>query len=142
MIAEMLNNSGWHVNYKRVEYIYRREGLKFPHKQKKKGRLWIIDEACVRLWAERPNHVWSYDFVHYRTHDGRAYRTINIIGEYTRGTSMIHVKRKLNSTDFVDTLTDLFIRRGAPEYILSDKGPSFVAKKVRVWIPAKGAKTA
>jgi transposase InsO family protein len=84
MIAGMLNNSGWHVNHKRVERIWRREGLKVPHKQKKKGRLWMNDGSCVRLRAERPNHVWSYDFVHDRTHDGRAYRTLNIIDEYTR----------------------------------------------------------
>ena len=120
MIAGMLNNSGWHVNHKRVERIWRREGLKVPHKQKKKGRLWMNDGSCVRLRAERPNHVWSYDFVHDRTHDGRAYRTLNIIDEYTREALMIRVDRKLNSTDVVDALTDLFILRGAPEYIRSD----------------------
>jgi putative transposase len=120
MIAGMLNNSGWHVNHKRVERIWRREGLKVPHKQKKKGRLWLNDGSCVRLRAERPNHVWSYDFVHDRTHDGRAYRTLNIIDEYTREAVMIRVDRKLNSTDVVDALTDLFILRGAPEYIRSD----------------------
>ena len=131
MIAGMLNNSGWHVNHKRVERIWRREGLKVPHKQKKKGRLWMNDGSCVRLRAERPNHVWSYDFVHDRTHDGRAYRTLNIIDEYTREALMIRVDRKLNSTDVVDALTDLFILRGAPEYIRSDNGPEFIAKKVR-----------
>lgn len=120
MIAGMLNNSGWHVNHKRVERIWRREGLKVPHKQKKKGRLWMNDGSCVRLRAERPNHVWSYDFVHGRTHDGRAYRTLNIIDEYTREALMIRVDRKLNSTDVVDALTDLFILRGPPEYIRSD----------------------
>ena len=79
-----------------------------------------MDGSCVRLRAERPNHVWSYDFVHGRTHDGRAYRTLNIIDEYTREALMIRVDRKLNSTDVVDALTDLFILRGAPEYIRSD----------------------
>ena len=79
-----------------------------------------MDGSCVRLRAERPNHVWSYDFVHDRTHDGRAYRTLNIIDEYTREAVMIRVDRKLNSTDVVDALTDLFILRGAPEYIRSD----------------------
>ena len=122
MIAGMLNNSGRHVNHKRVERIWRREGLKVPHKQKKKGRLWMNDGSCVRLRAERPNHVWSYDFVHGRTHDGRAYRTLNIIDEYTREALMIRVDRKRNSTDVVDALTDLFILRGPPEYIRSDNG--------------------
>ena len=141
MITGMLNNSGWHVNHKRVKRIWRREGLKVPHKQKKKERLWMNDGSCVRLRAERPNHVWSYDFVHDRTHDGRAYRTLNIIDEYTREALMIRVDRKLNSTDFVDALTDLFILRGAPKYIRSDNGPEFIAQKVRDWIDAVGSKT-
>lgn len=77
MATGMLNNSGWHVNHKRVERIWRREGLKVPQKQPKKGRLWLNDGSCVRLRAERPNHVWSYDFVQDRTHDGRVFRTLN-----------------------------------------------------------------
>ena len=101
-----------------------------------------MDGSCVRLRAERPNHVWSYDFVHDRTHDGRAYRTLNIIDEYTREALMIRVDRKLNSTDVVDALTDLFILRGAPEYIRSDNGPEFIARKVRDWITAVGSNAA
>ncbi|WP_297775803.1 IS3 family transposase [uncultured Roseovarius sp.] len=142
MITGMLNNSGWHVNHKRVERIWRREGLKVPQKQPKKGRLWLNDGSCVRLRPERPNHVWSYDFVQDRTHDGRVYRTLNIIDEFTKEALVIRVKRKLNSTDVVDALTDLFILRGPPEYIRSDNGAEFVAKKVRAWIGAVGAKTA
>ena len=142
MIAGMLNNSGWHANHKRVGRIWRRKGLKVPHKQKKKGSLWMNDGSCVRLRAERPNHVWPYDFVHDRTHDGCADRTLNIIDEYTREALMIRVDRKLNSTDVIDALTDLFILRGAPEYIRSDNGLKFIAKKVRDWITAVGAKTA
>ncbi|MDP5358915.1 MAG: IS3 family transposase [Paracoccaceae bacterium] len=142
MITGMLNNSGWHVNHKRVERIWRREGLKVPQKQPKKGRLWLNDGSCVRLRPERPNHVWSYDFVQDRTHDGRVYRTLNIIDEFTKEALVIRVKRKLNSTDVVDALTDLFILRGPPEYIRSDNGAEFIAKKVRAWIGAVGAKTA
>jgi putative transposase len=96
----------------------------------------------VRLRPERPNHVWSYDFVQDRTADGRVYRTLNIIDEYTREALMIRVDRKLNSTDVLDALTDLFILRGPPEYIRSDNGPEFIAQKVRDWIAAVGAKTA
>jgi len=142
MVTGMLNNSGWHVNHKRVERIWRREGLKVPKKQTKKGRLWLNDGSCVRLRSERANHVWSYDFVHERTHDGRAFRTLNIIDEYTKEALMIRVDRKLNSTDVVDALTDLFILRGPPQYIRSDNGPEFIAEKVRKWIAAVGAKTA
>ena len=142
MVTGLLNNAGWRVNHKRVERIWRREGLKVPQKQKKKGRLWQNDGSCVRLRPERPNHVWSYDFVQDRTADGRVYRTLNIIDEYTREALMIRVDRKLNSTDVLDALTDLFILRGPPEYIRSDNGPEFIAKKVRDWITAVGAKTA
>jgi putative transposase len=142
MVTGLLNNSGWHVNHKRVERIWRREGLKVPQKQAKKGRLWLNDGSCVRLRAERANHVWSYDFVQDRTHDGRIYRTLNIIDEFTREALMIRADRKLNSTDVVDALTDLFILRGTPEFIRSDNGPEFIAHKVRDWIAAVGAKTA
>ncbi|MEO1293807.1 MAG: IS3 family transposase [Pseudomonadota bacterium] len=142
MITGLLNNAGWHVNHKRVERIWRREGLKVPHKQPKKGRLWLNDGSCVRLRPERANHVWSYDFVQDRTHDGRAFRTLNIIDEYTKEALMIRVDRKLNSVDVVNALTDLFILRGPPEYIRSDNGPEFVAEKVRSWITAVGARTA
>ena len=123
MVAGLLNNAGWHVNHKRVERIWRREGLKVPQKQKKKGRLWLNDGSCLRLRPERANHVWSYDFVQDRTADGRVYRTLNIIDEYTREALMIRVDRKLNSTDVLDALTDLFILRGPPDYIRSDNGP-------------------
>jgi transposase InsO family protein len=155
MIAGMLNNSGWHVNHKRIERIWRREGLKVPQKQPKKGRLWLNDGSCVRLRSERPNHVRSYDFVQDRTHDGRIFRMLNIIDalpgkrlftnavrEFTKEALAIKVKRKLNSTDVVDALTDLFILRGPPEFIRSDNGAEFIAKKVRAWIGAVGAKTA
>lgn len=133
MVAGLLNNSGWHVNHKRAERIWRREGLKVPQKQAKKGRLWLNDGSCVRLRPARPKHVWSYDFVQDRTPDGRAYRTLNIIDDFTREALMLGVDCKLNSTDTVDALTDLFVLREPPE---------FIAQKVRDWIGAVGAQTA
>ena len=142
MVTGLLNNAGWHVNHKRVERIWHREGLKVPRKHKKKSRLWLNDGSCVRLRPEYPNHVWSYDFVHDRTDDGRAFRNLNIIDEHTKEALMIRVSRTLNSTDVIDALTDLFILRGPPAYIRSDNGPEFVAEKVRKWIGAVGAKTA
>ena len=114
MVTGLLNNAGWHVNHKRVERIWRREGLKVPQKQRKKGRLWLNDGSCIRLRPERPNHVWSYDFVQDHTHDGRIYRTRNIIDDFTKEALMIRVDRKLNSTDVLDALTDLFILRRPP----------------------------
>ena len=86
-------------------------------KQPKKGRFWLNDGSCVRLRPEYRNHVWSYDFVHHRTDDGRAFRTLNILDEHSRECLAIRVKRKLNSTEVIDALTDLFILRGVPAYI-------------------------
>ena len=112
-----------------------------PHKQPKKARLWLTDGACVRLRPERTNHIWSYDFVQDRTHDGRVFRTLNIIDENTEEALMIRVDRKLNSVDVVDALTDLFFVRGPPEEIRSDNGPEAVAEKVRSRVAAVDAKT-
>jgi putative transposase len=142
-IAELLRSTaGWVVNDKRVERIWRREGLKVPEKQPKRGRLWLADGSCIRLRAERPDHVWSYDFVEDRTHDGRKYRMLNLIDEFTHECLAIRVARKLKATDVIDVLSDLFILRGVPGHIRSDNGPEFVAKAVQEWITAVGAKTA
>jgi putative transposase len=124
-IAELLRRrSGWVVNDKRVERIWRREGLKVPAKQPKKGRLWLNDGSCIRLRAERPNHVWSYDFVEDRTDEGRKYRMLNVIDEFTHEALAIRIDRKLNSIDVIDVLTDLFILRGTPEHVRSDMARS------------------
>ena len=141
-ITAMLRSEGWTVNAKRVERIWRREGLKVPQKQPKRGRLWLNDGSCVRLRPEHPNHVWSYDFVEGRTHNGRKFRMLNIIDEFTRECLAIRIDRKLSSTDVIDVLSDLFILRGVPGHVRSDNGPEFIAKAVREWIAAVGAKTA
>jgi len=112
------------------------------NKQAKSGRIWLNDGSCNRLKPEYKNHVWSYDFVHHRTDDGRAFRTLNILDEFSRECLAIRVKRKLNSTDVVEALTDLFILRGIPAFIRSDNGPEFIAEIVRNWISAVEAKTA
>ena len=118
------------------------EGLKVPAKLPKKGRLWLNDGSCIRLKPERPNHVWSYDFVADRTHDGRAYRMLCIIDEFTRESLAIRVARKLNSTDVIEALADLFVLRGVPAHVRSDNGPEFIALALREWIAAVGARTA
>lgn len=141
-ITIMLRDAGWLVNKKRVERIWRREGLKVPQKQPKRSRLWLNDGSCIRLRAERPNHVWAYDFVESRTHDGRKIRMLNIVDEFTREALAIRVARRLNSNDVIDVLSDLFILRGVPAHIRSDNGPEFIAKAVQAWITAVGAQTA
>ena len=141
-ITALLRRAGWLVNDKRVERIWRREGLKVPAKQPKRGRLWLNDGSCIRLRPEHPNHVWSYDFVEDRTHDGRKFRMLNVIDEFTHECLAIRVARKLKAIDVIDVLSDLFILRGVPGHIRSDNGPEFVAKAVQDWITAVGAKTA
>ena len=141
-ITALLRDAGWRVNKKRVERIWRQEGLKVPQTQPKRGRLWLTDGSCIRLRPEYPNHVWSYDFVEDRTHDGRKFRMLNIIDEFTRECLAIRVSRKLKAVDVIDVLSDLFILRGIPGHIRSDNGSEFVAKAVREWISAVGAKTA
>ena len=141
-ITALLGSAGWRVNKKRVERIWRCEGLKVPTKQPKRGRLWFNDGSCIRLRAERPSHVWSYDFVADSTHDGKAFRMLCIIDEFTRESLAIRVARKLKATDVIEALSDLFILRGIPTYIRSDNGPEFVAAALREWIAAVGAKTA
>ena len=113
-----------------------------PMNQPKKGRLWLNDGSCVRLRPAYCDHVWSYDFVHHRTDDGRAFSTLNILDEYSRECLTIRVKRKLNSTEVIEALTDLFILRGVPSYIRSDNGPEFIVEAVRDWYQPDGAKTA
>lgn len=112
-ITAMLRRAGWAVNLKRVERIWRREGLKVPHKQPRRGRLWCNDNSCIRLRPEHPNHVWSYDFVQDRTHNGRSFRMLNVIDEFTRECLTIRIGRKLKAVDVIDTFSDLFILRRA-----------------------------
>jgi transposase InsO family protein len=141
-ITALLRAAGWLVNAKRVERIWRREGLKVPRKQPKKGRLWLNDGSCVRLRPEHRNHVWSYDFVEDRTHDGRKFRMLNVVDEFTHECLAIRVARRLKATDVIDVLSNLFILRGVPGHIRSDNGPEFIAQDVQNWIRAVGAKTA
>ena len=96
-ITALLRTEGWHVNAKRVQRIWRREGLKVPQKQPKRGRLWLNDGSCIRLPPCWPNHVWSYDFVMDRTHDGRKFRMLTVIDEFTRRCMAVVVERRLNS---------------------------------------------
>ncbi len=138
----MLNNEkGWRVNHKRVERIWRREGLKVPKKQPKRSRLWLNNGSCIRLRPEHKDHVWSYDIMVDRTTDGRAFKRLNIIDEYTRECLAILVARKIKTQDVIDLLFHLFIFRGIPEHLRSDNSPEFTAKAIRVWLNRVGVKT-
>jgi transposase InsO family protein len=137
----MLRQEGWLVNHKRVERIWRQEGLKVPKKQPKRRRLWLSDGSCVRLRPKHKNHVWGYDFVAERTSDRRAFRILTIIDEYTRECLAMLVKRRITSQDVIDQLFELIIFRGIPEHIRSDNGTEFTAKAVRAWLNRLGVKT-
>lgn len=140
-ITAMLRANGWRVNHKRVERIWRQEGLKVPKKQPKRKRLWFNDGSCIRLRPMYKDHVWSYDFMFDRTNDGREFKILNIIDESTKESLSIDIGRKLNHEDVLHNLTELFIHRGIPEYIRSDNGSEFIAKEVRGLLGRLGVKT-
>ena len=139
-ITALLNREGWQVNHKRVERIWRKEGLKVTQRQPKRGQLWLNDGSCIRLRPEYRDHVWSYDIMIDRTSDGRPFRILTIMDEYTRECLAILVSRRISSEDVIDKLFHLFIFRGIPEYIRSDNGPEFTAKAIRGWLDRLGVK--
>ena len=140
-ITALLREEGWHVNHKRVERIWRREGLKVPVKQPNRGRLWLNDGSCIRLRPSWPNYVWAYDFDMARTHDGRVFRMLTIIDECAWECLAIDVARHLRSDDVLYRLAELFVDRGPPDHIRSDNGAKFTAKAVRGWLARVGVKT-
>jgi putative transposase len=140
-ITAMLRHEGWQVNHKRVERIWRESGLKVPQKQPKRGRLWLNDGSCIRLRPQRRDHVWAYDFVSGRTHDGVPFKMLTLVDEYTRECLAIDVARKLTSDDVLERLAWLMATRGVPEHIRSDNGPEFTATTVKEWLTKVGVKT-
>ena len=135
-VTDLLRREGWDVGKDCVYTIWRQEGLKVPTKQPKRARLWSADGSCLRLRPEYRNHVWSYDFVADRTHDGRPFRILNIIDEYSRECLASVVARRIRSQDVLLILADLFLSRGIPTYIRSDNGPELIASKLRQWLKA------
>jgi len=140
-ITQLLNDNGWDTGTDRVQRIWRREGLKVPKKHKPRGRLWLNDGSCIRLRPQYRNHVWSYDFVEARTHDGRKLRLMTLIDEFTRECLAIRVARRINSFGVIEALADVMLVRGVPEHIRSDNGSEMTAKIVRHWLGQVGAKT-
>lgn len=132
-ITALLREDGWLVNHKRVERIWRQEGLRVPQKQPKRSRLWLNGGSCVRKRPEYKNHVWAYDFVQDRTYEGKRFRMLTVIDEYSRECLAIKVDRSLKSIDVIETLADLFISKGQPDFIRSDNGPELTAIILRDW---------
>ena len=140
-ITALLRQDGWRVNHKRIERLWRREGLKVPQKQPKRGRLWLNDGSCLRLRPAYKDHVWAYDFVHARTHDGQPLRMLVMVDEYTRECLAIDVARRLTSDDVLERLAWSFATRGVPQFIRSDNGSEFTAQAVRDWLARVDVKT-
>lgn len=140
-ITALLKQAGWRVNHKRVERLWRQEGLKVPVQQPKRERLWLNNGSCLRLRPERPNHVWAYDFVADRTTEGKALRLLTVVDEFTRECLAIVINRKLDSSHVLEVLAELFVNRGPPEHIRSDNGPEFCAQAVKNWLSRLHVKT-
>ena len=140
-ITALLRREGWSVNRKRVHRLWRREGLKVPQVQRKRRRLGSSENGCTRHRAERPNHVWSYDFVMGQTAEGKRLKVLPVVDEFTRECLTIEVERGMDAEDVVSTLEYLFEIRGEPEHIRSDNGSEFIAAAVRSWLARRGAKT-
>ena len=140
-ITALLRGEGWRVNHKRVERLWRREGLKVPQKQPKRGRLWLAGGSCIRRRPEFRHHVWAYDFVAERTHDGRPLKILSVVEEYSRECLALVVARRLRAIDVLETLAALFVTHGVPAHIRSDNGPEFTAELVRLWLEALNVRT-
>jgi len=140
-VCQMMRNDGIIINHKRVERIWREAGLKLPGKQVRKRRVHLNDGSCIRLRPERKNHVWSYDFVEDKTWDGRKLRFLNVLDEHERKCIASIPRRSWRDNDLIEALADLMLVHGCPEYLRSDNGPEFTAKKIREWLESIGVIT-
>ena len=139
-IAELLRIEGWKVNHKKVERIWREEGLQLPQRHKKRRRLYHKDSSIIRLRPTHPNHVWSIDFVHDKLCNGRSYKMLTVLDEYTRQALAVAVRTRMGADDVLEALYPLLLRHGTPEYIRSDNGPEFVAQAMQDWLARVGIK--
>ena len=138
----LLRRAGMEINAKRVQRLWRQEGLKVPRRQRKQRRLGSSAGGTQRLRAERVNHVWSYDFVFDQTEDGRRLKWLPICDEFSRELVALEVERRMESKDVIRILDAAVSERGgAPEFIRSDNGPEFIALAVQEWIQRRGFKT-
>jgi transposase InsO family protein len=135
-VTDLLRREGWDVGKDRVYTMWRHEGLNVPTKQPKRARIWRADGPCLRLRPAYRHHVWSYDFVADRTHDGRPFRMLNMLDEYMRECLASVVARRIRAQDVLLILAELFLSRGIPTHIRSDHGPECIARKLRQWLNA------
>jgi len=139
-IAALLRMEGWTVNHKKVERIWREEGLQLPKRHKKRRRLYHKDSSVIRLRPLHQNHIWSVDFVHDKLSSGRSYKMLTVLDEYTRQALCVEVKPKMGSADVLEALYRLLLKYGKPEYIRSDNGSEFIAAALQLWLRKVGIK--
>ena len=139
-IAHLLRIEGWEVNHKRIERLWREEGLQLPQRHKKRRRLYHKNSSVIRLRPLYPNHVWSIDFVHDKLSNGKPYKMLTVLDEYTREALCVSVRSKMGSEDVLEALYRLLLKRGKPEYIRSDNGPEFIATALQLWLIKVGIK--
>ena len=139
-ITALLRMEGWDVNHKKVERIWREEGLQLPKRHKKRRRLYHKDSSVIRLRPQHPNHIWSVDFVHDKLSSGRPYKMLTVLDEYTRQALCVEVRPKMSSADVLEALYRLLLKHGKPEYIRSDNGSEFIAAALQLWLRKVGIK--
>ena len=139
-VAALLRDLGRAVNHKKIERLWREEGLQLPRRHKKRKRLYHKDSSIIRLRPQHPNHIWSIDFVHDKLSNGHSYKMLTVLDEYTREALRVAVKPKMNSADVLDALHPLLLRHGQPEYIRSDNGSEFIAVALQDWLRKVGIK--
>ena len=138
-IIAVLRREGSHVNHKRVQRIWKAEGLQLPRRKPRKRRYGPKGEVIHK--AQYRNHVWSYDFLEDRTQNGRRLRILAVIDEFTRECLALLVDRSITSEKVVSLLDWLFLAYGAPQHLRSDNGPEFVARKVQDWLAERNCQT-
>lgn len=139
-IAQLLRIEGWHVNHKKVERLWREEGLQLPNRHKKRKRLYHKDSSIIRLRPTHPNHIWSIDFVHDKLSNGRSYKMLTVLDEYTRQALCVTVRTKMGSAEVLEALYPLLLQHGKPAYLRSDNGPEFIAAPLQEWLVRVGIK--
>ena len=139
-IAALLRMEGWTVNHKKVERLWREEGLQLPKRHKKRRRLYHKDSSVIRLRPLHKNHIWSVDFVHDKLSSGRSYKMLTVLDEYTRQALCVEVRPRMGSADVLEALYPLLLKHGKPEYIRSDNGSEFIAATLQLWLRKVGIK--
>ncbi len=137
-VGELLEAEGWRVNHKRFERLWREEGLQLPARHKKRKRLYHHDASVIRLRPKYQNHVWAIDFVHDKLSNGRPYKMLTVLDEYTREALCVAVAISMGADDVLEAIYPLLLERGKPEYLRSDNGPEFAAAPFQDWLRRVG----